>query len=812
MDKESTNNVEISSDMKSVWDSPYIYPLFWLHGEPFSVLENEVREMHKAGLRGFIVESRPFPDYMGKSWWETLHFLLDLAEELKMKVMLFDDSHFPSGYADGIIAKKYPEYLRLLIEMKNKEFIHQGGYFQFIPNDFIAENDKFIRKAYLLKKIADNTFQADSMIELPVSGGTVELPPGEWILNIWVVTRNGGEPHTRNYIHMLSKEAVNCYIQVVYQKHVEELKRHIGKSFVGFFSDEPRIANLDSYQAILGETKMPLPYSEELYLEDLPFLTMRSDQPERNKNARYRFMDEVSTLYSEAFPQQIGAFCKKYGLLYIGHVIEDNGAHCRLGYGNGHFFRSMEGQSWAGIDTVLGQNRPDHTEGILSSAFGQYNCEFFHYSLMKLASSCGELNEIPAFAEIFGAYGWSEDLAMMKWHTDHAIVRGINRLVPHAFSPKYPDPDCPPHFFARGKNAQWKYFHLWREYADLLCNLHSGGSAVSYAAVLYHAEAEWQNSNCIKCEAVMKRLIRQQIDPLIVPLDRLEDVTVTNGRGAIGKASFKILFVSDFELISVHGKNNIASLEKQGVKVFRVTKENIDLVTSADYCRECIDFAVEDLSPSLAVRHYKTEKTESYFLVNESLKSCIRSRIISDVKEFLWFDPLQKTKKLPSETLELYPGESLLLLRGEIPELLQHAEMEKSFHPEGGIQKIQSDDFDVICNEIAQSTLPSKTFSGTAVFSKSIVVAGKQIQFRFPEIKGCAVITMQVNGTEAGTRIAPPYHFQLNNLIPGSKLELSFCFTTTPAPEFRDYIFDKDSPFPEGFWNWTMEIVKGKIS
>ncbi|MFR6330641.1 MAG: hypothetical protein ACLUOI_18740 [Eisenbergiella sp.] len=26
----------------------------------------------------------------------------------------------------------------------------------------------------------------------------------------------------------------------------------------------------------------------------------------------------------------------------IGHVVEDNGAHARLGYGCGHFFRAME--------------------------------------------------------------------------------------------------------------------------------------------------------------------------------------------------------------------------------------------------------------------------------------------------------------------------------------------------------------------------------------------------------------------------------------------------------------------------------------
>lgn len=789
--------------------TPNILPLFWLHGEPFDILEQEIREMYKAGLRGFIAESRPFPGYMEEFWWETLEFILSLAEELGMQVMLFDDSHFPSGYADGIIAKNHPEHLRLLLEPVKEQFSHPGGVFHYDPEQYLTKGDREIAKVFLLKMNPDSSFRADSVRTLPCEKSEIDLPAGEYMLNLWKITRNGGEAHTVNYINFLSPEAVQCYIDTIYKPHVERLKRFVGKSFIGFFSDEPRLGNIDSYDAALGKLEMSLPYSPLLPLDQLPHLIMRSDVPEETRTARYCFMDKVSKLYSESFPRQIGRFCKEHGLIYIGHVIEDNGAHTRLGYGNGHFFRSMKGQSWAGVDTVLGQNRPGHTEGILSSVFGQYNSEFFHYSLMKLGSSCGALNGTPSFAEIFGAYGWSEDLAMMKWHTDHAIVRGINRLVPHAFSPKFPDPDCPPHFYARGKNAQWKYFPRWREYADLLCKIHSGGTAVSPAAVLYHAETEWQDSDCIKCEAVMKRLIRQQIDPVIVPLDMLENATVKNGVCTIENAAFKILFVSDFELLPSSGKDILLRLEKQGLRLHRITKENIDQLTAKSNCRECIDFSVEDITPALAVRHYKNEKTESYFLVNESPKSYVKTKILSDLSGFEWFDPLRKIRKNPSEILELFPGESLLLLRGELPEELHNAEWEEPFQSDGIVQNFSSKDFSVTCNGVPQDILPGKTFSGTALFRKTISFSDSQVQLRFPEINGNAVIELQINGMESRVRIAPPYHFQLDHLRTGSQLEVVFGFTTTPAPEFQEAVFDKDLPFPDDFWNWKLEIHKG---
>lgn len=59
--------------------------------------------------------------------------------------------------------------------------------------------------------------------------------------------------------------------------------------------------------------------------------------------------------------------------------------------------------------------------------------------------------------EIFGAYGWGEGVSLMKWLTDHMLVRGINEFVPHAFSPAFPDEDCPPHF-TRGEITHSTHF------------------------------------------------------------------------------------------------------------------------------------------------------------------------------------------------------------------------------------------------------------------------------------------------------------------------------------------------------------------
>ena len=93
--------------------------------------------------------------------------------------------------------------------------------------------------------------------------------------------------------------------------------------------------------------------------------------------------------------------------------------------------------------------------------------------------------------EIFGNYGWQEGVRLEKYLADHFLVRGINHYVPHAFTAKdYPDPDCPPHFYAHGHNPQYRHFGWLMKYMNRVCNLISGGHHSAPVAVIYSGEGD----------------------------------------------------------------------------------------------------------------------------------------------------------------------------------------------------------------------------------------------------------------------------------------------------------------------------------
>ena len=52
-------------------------------------------------MKGVCIEARPHPDFVGDQWWSDLDLILAKAKENEMKVWILDDSHFPTGYANG---------------------------------------------------------------------------------------------------------------------------------------------------------------------------------------------------------------------------------------------------------------------------------------------------------------------------------------------------------------------------------------------------------------------------------------------------------------------------------------------------------------------------------------------------------------------------------------------------------------------------------------------------------------------------------------------------------------------------------------
>ncbi|GHU69455.1 hypothetical protein FACS1894184_13550 [Clostridia bacterium] len=117
----------------------------------------------------------------------------------------------------------------------------------------------------------------------------------------------------------------------------------------------------------------------------------------------------------------------------------------------------------------------------------------------------------------------------MKWQADHLMVRGINQFVPHGFSPKeFPEPDCPPHFYARGHNSQYPYFKTLMECMNRVSMFLNNAKPKPQAAILYHPDAEWAGKAML-FQKPARKLLENQIDFDIIPCDYLGNLLGQGG-------------------------------------------------------------------------------------------------------------------------------------------------------------------------------------------------------------------------------------------------------------------------------------------
>jgi hypothetical protein len=835
----------------------YILPFFWMHEGNTGRLRDLVRQVHSGGARALCVESRPHEKFGEEAWWTDMEIVLDEAAALDMKVWILDDKHFPTGYANGLIEKKYPQRRKWQIVERHADAAGPlPGASMLLPR--LDSEDE------LLGVVAYPRTSTDEAVDfqpLDLTGNVQgsfaywDIPEGFWRVFFFIKTRRG--TREKDYIHLIDRESVEVQIEGVYEPHYRRLGKYFGTTLAGFFSDEPSMGNdwndwgvptYGFYDKRPGMRGLALPWSDELYAQlnerctgsALPFLAgLWYDMGPETPELRYNYMDIVTLLYRDNFSRPIGDWCRSHGVEYIGHIIEDMNAHARLGCSAGHYFRSLDGQDMSGIDIVLHQVMPGFGERTvsMSSAGGWADSEFFHYVLGKLGSSMAHIKDPlknRAMCEVFGAYGWAESVPMMKWLMDHLLVRGINRFVPHAFSPKFPDPDCPPHFGADGRDPQFEGFAKLMGYVNRAVHLLEGAVHEAPAAVLYHAEAEWISGNdCMFTQKPARALWDAHLDYDILPLDSLyEDAVVEDSCLKINRQRYRCLVVPWSALLPDKALRVLNGLADAGLPVLYAggapagirSPEIVPLETLAAGIRGrgIGDITVEGAFPLLRISHWKRNGNHIFMLFNEDVmgpaKTTVRFPCLGNHLKINLLDGLYSAGTGSSVAVNLAPYQSLMLFYGEdLPEPnyretgYSSADSSTAGSADGSAETLDLK-WDIDLCETGTGT-PAGVFTAyrkNAELHNITGIEGKpdfsgiiryRAEFSLHNAESPAAldfnaagqtVKLKLNGRDCGMRICPPYRFDITGLVkPGVntlELEAANTLVQTVKDDFSFYI------------------------
>ena len=825
----------------------HILPFFWQHGEDEATLRKMMAVIHGANCRAVCVESRPHPDFCGEKWWADMDVILDEARKRDMKVWILDDSHFPTGFANDGLKGKPDALCRQNVFLTEKKLSGKGKALRItLKRAGMLKQPKSQESTGMVSTVLSlippaRKFKDDSILCVTAhqGGRCVDLtknckdgvlvwnkPEGEWVIRAVIRSRNTGSH--RNYINMTDPESCRVLIDSVYEPHWQHYAGDFGTTIAGFFSDEPELGNGKMYSKdnFIG-IDQDLPWSEPLeqavkqalgdrWMQKLHLLWREGEEAAA---VRVAYMDAVTKLVRTAFSRQIADWCHAHGVAYIGHVIEDDGQHCRTGSSLGHYFRGLQYQDMSGIDDIGGQVYPQGEDEPKVNFMRQpRNGEFYHYGLAKLAQSAAAIEPGKhgnAMCEIFGNYGWSEGVKLEKYLADHFLVRGINYFVPHAFTGKeFPDQDCPPHFYAQGHNPQYRHFGELMKYMNRVATLTSSGHHEIPVAILYHGESEWADRDAMPFEKPLRALYDRHIDCHVLPSDIFTepehyDVKLRNPL-TVNAQKYRAFVVPGAKYISKSAADGLAKLKALGLPVIFVEQIPLRIAQTGELLpevlRSCPCVKLEELYGQLAQLELKTPvcqpesdririlhihgDTELFMVVNEAAEVYEGVLKLPAASNCYGYDAWQNVcfplnVRSGAVELKLEPLHSLFIVCGECDSLIPVP------GADGAVKVLESWNRST-CRAIdyprfgaqKQVTLPDDaaeedaTFSGFVRYETTVTAeAGQQLLLTVSDAE--EGVEVFLNGRSLGIQIAPPMRYDLTEHLKTGENQLVIEVATT---------------------------------
>ena len=606
-----------------------IMPFLWLKKENKDELEKELKAMLEMGITSFVVESRIHAGFCEETWFEEMDYIMGFAHSNGMKVWLLDDKSYPTGYANGVLFAKGKTRQSRRVKALRTDLSGKRSDIK-VRIDINEDFDEKILGIYLAKRGESFSRLLDPVdVTDQLHGDYVYLDLEEGHYSLVSVVETSAHYEREGYIDMLDPASIKELIDAVYEPHYARYKEYFGNTFCGFFSDEPRFncsvylngAVSSFYEGKIGKYGMAYPWSADIREKigkDSSILSLWFDMGEETADIRCRYMELVTDCYAENFVGQLSKWCRERGVLYTGHIIEDMDAHTSLMCSAGHYFKSMKGADIASVDVVLHQiasmeNDGGHFVNITDIVSGYSDSTFFNHTLMKLASSCAHIDENKhgrALCEIFGAYGWGESMSEMIYLANHALVRGINYFIPHAFTSEFDNKDCPPHFYAGGLNPSNGSYRLLFDYMNTVSGLFSEGKALIDVAVLYHAQTEWSGGDFDPCDVIAKQLMQNQIDFDFVDFAALSKGVQQDKEIVVGDNRYKLLIVPYFEKLPRRYKTILESFREN---VIYATKAEKDI---GDTVKERLGYSYKSIE-NLRVLRYKKGRDYYVMFLNE---------------------------------------------------------------------------------------------------------------------------------------------------------------------------------------------------
>ena len=579
-------------------------------------IQDELDKMKAIGVTTVIPHPRAglAPEYLSEEFFDLMGIIIEECKKRDITIWAYDEYDWPSGTAHHQVMKTHPEFRGKYLEttVLNPDEAFDGDLGDYAVAAF-AESDDYISDTKVIKS-------KDDLLNLTEDH------------KVYVFKMK----YDDCYVDTLSKEAVDCFKEMTYEKYYEHFAEDFGKTIVAFFTDEPSV-----YWVSVGYDDMNLPYTTDFFetfrerygydpVERLPYLFARGVY---GSSFRADFNEHAGNLFNERYHGNLAAWCRDHGVIYTGHNNCEEPLKNQI-----RFEEDMQG-------TMRTMDIPgvDH---LLKDTLGNYFISIIGH---KLCTSQAHVEgKSRCMSESFGVSDWDVTFTVLKRIVSWQYALGINLLISHALYHTVGGKskrESPPSLFHQ--SPLWKDFDYFADYVRNMESMLTGGRHDCRVAVVYplsglHAayRTDKKTDDFARTENFLNQLclefVKKQIDFDLIDISTLDECEVKEGKLCVADEVYSDLVVPYSIYMRLEEAKKLAELKDAGVHVavFYREENDINVSNSAYHALKGIEYVKTNQAENYA--EIMRKSAEDLFLSGSGAEDIMVYRRIKNGKKIIF--------------------------------------------------------------------------------------------------------------------------------------------------------------------------------
>ncbi len=361
-------------------------------------IDTQLADFQAHGIGGVFIHPRPglITPYLSDEWLSLCRYTVDVGKKLGMKIWIYDENSYPSGFAGGHVPAQMPDAARCGLRMARMTEL---------PKTFAKQPLVILQQTET--GFVDITQKAQQ--QSAASGNycvfdTVRQHSSPWY---------GGF----TYVDLMRKEVTEKFIDVTMNAYKRVIGDEFGKTVPGVFQDEAEI-NPAGGKDVIHYTPALFAAFEKKWGYDLRVnLPSLYEDVGDWKRVRHNFYATLLDLFVENWSIPYYDYCTKHKLAFTGHYWEHEWPTPRVSPDNMAMYAYAH---QPGIDILMNEFKTDpHAQ------FGNAR------SVRELRSVANQLGKKRTLSETYGAGGWDFTFFDQKREGDWEFALGVNFLCQH---------------------------------------------------------------------------------------------------------------------------------------------------------------------------------------------------------------------------------------------------------------------------------------------------------------------------------------------------------------------------------------------